>query len=349
MLREQALQCLRKEAEAADRFAGIVMFHSIAGGTGSGLGSHLCEDFNDLYPAAYKLAVSVAPFSAGEIPVQYYNALLTTAALQEHVDGIVLLDNSRVMKVLSSAATARKVSGGVTMEDMNLYMTYCLSGAFLPLSRRRDEYTKDYAARTGQVAKPSKPGASKLVHVPFDVSDVITTVCPDAATKFTDAYTSMLPFVDRDDRTWEQHAKSIVEHAGTRDLRRRPVQSALSMITVRGAGFSDERDRVMKITSRAYAAVKWNSSGTSWRFSDNGLLSHGLNRCISAVGNRSNICSLLHRIALRSRSMFDARAYVHHYERFGCGKENFLAAFETLRTVVDSYNEWFGFDEMVCL
>ena len=40
-LHEQAIECLRKEAEKADYYLGTVLTHSLAGGTGSGLGSRL--------------------------------------------------------------------------------------------------------------------------------------------------------------------------------------------------------------------------------------------------------------------------------------------------------------------
>ena len=36
-LMEQTLECLRKEAERLDMFSGTVLFHSLAGGTGSGM------------------------------------------------------------------------------------------------------------------------------------------------------------------------------------------------------------------------------------------------------------------------------------------------------------------------
>lgn len=38
---------LRKRAEAADYFRGAFLFHSLAGGTGSGLGSRLIESYRD--------------------------------------------------------------------------------------------------------------------------------------------------------------------------------------------------------------------------------------------------------------------------------------------------------------
>lgn len=41
MLFEKAMEMLRIKAEGADYFKGTLLFHSLAGGTGSGLGSRL--------------------------------------------------------------------------------------------------------------------------------------------------------------------------------------------------------------------------------------------------------------------------------------------------------------------
>lgn len=47
---EDVLEILQREAEGSDSLEGFVMCHSIAGGTGSGLGSYFLERLNDLHP-----------------------------------------------------------------------------------------------------------------------------------------------------------------------------------------------------------------------------------------------------------------------------------------------------------
>jgi tubulin gamma len=66
---ERALESLRKEAESADYFLGTVMTHSLAGGTGSGLGSRLLEEYKDTFGKAYLMTVSIWPNPAGETPL----------------------------------------------------------------------------------------------------------------------------------------------------------------------------------------------------------------------------------------------------------------------------------------
>jgi hypothetical protein len=63
------MEALRKEAELADYFLGTVMVHSLAGGTGSGLGSRLLEEYRDQFGKSYLMTVSIWPSMAGETPL----------------------------------------------------------------------------------------------------------------------------------------------------------------------------------------------------------------------------------------------------------------------------------------
>ena len=78
-LHEGAMEALRKEAEQADYFLGTVMTHSLAGGTGSGLGSRLLHEYRDYFGKAYLMTVSVWPSMTGETPLQHYNTCFSMA------------------------------------------------------------------------------------------------------------------------------------------------------------------------------------------------------------------------------------------------------------------------------
>jgi len=76
---EQTMEALRKEAEQADFFMGTVMTNSLAGGTGSGLGSRLMEEYRDHFGKSYLMTVNVWPSSLGETPLQHYNTCFSLA------------------------------------------------------------------------------------------------------------------------------------------------------------------------------------------------------------------------------------------------------------------------------
>jgi tubulin gamma len=70
---------------------GFMLLHSIAGGTGSGLGSYLLERMNDRYPKKLIQTYSVFPDSqgVGDVVVTPYNSILALRRLTENADSVV--------------------------------------------------------------------------------------------------------------------------------------------------------------------------------------------------------------------------------------------------------------------
>lgn len=68
-----------------------MMTHSVAGGTGSGLGSYLLERLNDRFPKKLVQTYSVFPNQeeTSDVVVQPYNTLLTMKRLTQHADSVV--------------------------------------------------------------------------------------------------------------------------------------------------------------------------------------------------------------------------------------------------------------------
>lgn len=52
---------MRKEAEKSDCLQGFQMFHSLGGGTGSGLGTLLLSKIREEFPDRIIMAISVVP------------------------------------------------------------------------------------------------------------------------------------------------------------------------------------------------------------------------------------------------------------------------------------------------
>lgn len=68
-----------------------MLLHSIAGGTGSGLGSFLLERLNDRFPKKLMQTYSVFPDSqsGGGVVVHPYNSLLALRRLTQNADSVV--------------------------------------------------------------------------------------------------------------------------------------------------------------------------------------------------------------------------------------------------------------------
>ena len=79
---------------------GFMLTHSIAGGTGSGLGSFLLERLNDKFPKKLIQTYSVFPNAQeGDVVVQPYNSLLTLKRLVNHADSVIVLDNGALARI----------------------------------------------------------------------------------------------------------------------------------------------------------------------------------------------------------------------------------------------------------
>ncbi|PVG01838.1 tubulin-domain-containing protein [Serendipita vermifera] len=97
---EEVMEMIDREAEGSDSLEGFMLMHSIAGGTGSGLGSFVLERLNDRFPKKLIQTYSVFPNHAEpDVVVQPYNSLLTLRRLVDHADSVVVLDNGALARI----------------------------------------------------------------------------------------------------------------------------------------------------------------------------------------------------------------------------------------------------------
>ena len=92
---------VEREAEGSDSLEGFILTHSIAGGTGSGLGSFIIEKLNDRFPKKITQTYSVFPNTdqTSDVVVQPYNSMLTLKRLCLNVDSTIVLDNTALNKI----------------------------------------------------------------------------------------------------------------------------------------------------------------------------------------------------------------------------------------------------------
>lgn len=72
-----------------------MLLHSIAGGTGSGLGSYLLERLSDRFPKKLIQTYSVFPDNeVGGVLVHPYNSILSMRRLVQNADSVVCVATS---------------------------------------------------------------------------------------------------------------------------------------------------------------------------------------------------------------------------------------------------------------
>lgn len=102
-LQEEIFDIIDREADGSDSLEGFVLCHSIAGGTGSGMGSYIMERLSDHFPKKLVQTYSVFPNQdeISDVVVQPYNSLLTLRRLTSCADCVVVLDNTALNRIAS--------------------------------------------------------------------------------------------------------------------------------------------------------------------------------------------------------------------------------------------------------
>lgn len=96
---ESITEAIRYEAEACDSLLGFHLFHSLGGGTGSGLGSLILNEIHDEYPDQIISTFSIFPskkINFNNCYTEPYNCILSLNQLDQTTDEIFYFDNEKL-------------------------------------------------------------------------------------------------------------------------------------------------------------------------------------------------------------------------------------------------------------
>lgn len=129
--KEGIVDKVRKELESCDHFEGFLLLMSLAGGTGSGLGTATATLLQDSFgglSGRTSVCQAVWPHSSGEVILQNYNTLLSIAHLHQVSDAVILHFND----ILHHICKKRLNLPEVTFADMNRLIAHHLSSVLAP-------------------------------------------------------------------------------------------------------------------------------------------------------------------------------------------------------------------------
>ncbi|KAL4958649.1 tubulin-domain-containing protein [Aspergillus stella-maris] len=124
VVQEEVFDMIDREADGSDSLEGFMFLHSIAGGTGSGLGSFLLERMNDRFPKKLIQTYSVFPDNqAADVVVNPYNSLLALRRLTQNADSVVVLDNAALSKIVADRLHVQEPSFQQTNQLVSTVMS----------------------------------------------------------------------------------------------------------------------------------------------------------------------------------------------------------------------------------
>ena len=363
---EMSMEQIRKEAEQNDRFQGTILWHSVGGGTGSGLGTKIAETLRDTYAKGNILTISILPDLTTESPLLNYNTLFSTSCLSDIVDGQILFKNNDVLSSMNYLLNGKgnRTSGNITnmfqMEDINSYIARTLSDVLFPQDIIDTDF---YTAHLDKVSRK-----------PFDLGSFLSTLCPIWDLKLLNIYSSC-PAMPRkrntEAREWRSVLDTFVNIVPKFDDTRQRIK------TISTYTYLNKKKHVVKISSTKSSKRKSNNiirrkkknnnkkidktydellpklakiyKYTSW-YPDNMMMKfHNISRSygkpasgdnvsIACCSNSSKNTTTLRRLNYSCRNMYNAKAYVHWYSRYGIENTDFEIAMDKIETIVQSYN-----------
>ncbi|KAH9842088.1 Tubulin gamma chain, partial [Teratosphaeria destructans] len=124
---DEVLDMIDREADGSDSLEGFMLLHSIAGGTGSGLGSFLLERLNDRFPKkliqTYSVFPDTLPNTSSDVVVQPYNSLLALRRLTQNADAVVVLDNGALSRIAADTLHVQEPSFQQTNQLVSTVMS----------------------------------------------------------------------------------------------------------------------------------------------------------------------------------------------------------------------------------
>jgi tubulin alpha len=108
---DDSLNSIRKLVEESELFQGFFINMSLAGGTGSGLGSRLFEEICCQYGKKPKMGfVHLPSENLISLPVEQINTLLSVYSLLEHSDACVLFDNESLYNICKQKLEIERIN-----------------------------------------------------------------------------------------------------------------------------------------------------------------------------------------------------------------------------------------------
>lgn len=319
----EVIELVRKEVEKCDRFGGFFVLMSLAGGTGSGVGSYLLQILHDLYSQSPILNSVVLPYSAGEVAVQNYNAILTLSGIISNADASILLHNDHLHKICKHLLAIPKVS----FKDLNKVAAHDLGSLFQPSVKSNKSSSMIHNILTAS----SSHSCFKFLNL-----KTVPHIAEQSVNYSTFNWNGLIKRIrqmhitnSHIDEGMNWHIDDTGKLSFPKSLSNLLILRGKDSNTIDSTEFQSMRDKrfyVPWIPHRERCPI-WTCSRPYMAYEKSATLLTNGGYCVSGLNN----------IVQRGWDMFSAKAYVHQYTKYGLEQEDFLNAFIKIENVLKNY------------
>ncbi|XP_044057156.1 tubulin delta chain [Siniperca chuatsi] len=333
--RDVVEELVRREVERCDRLAGLMAMMSVAGGTGSGVGTYVTQCLRDIYPKSFILNHLTWPYGTGEVIVQNYNSVLTLAHLYQLSDAILVHENDTVHRICSQLLNIKHISFG----DVNRVIAHQL-GSVLQPALTADSHGVYSRNPVGELV------SALACHPEYKLLSVCTIPqMPSSSIAYSTFnwpgplrhLRQMLISNTKMEEGIDWQVRAPAGSGGTRSLTGPSFNTSLAnLLILRGkdvysaetGGFED-----------AALYTSWLSSEAAFSLWKSPVPFNKYEKSATLVSNSQALLRPLDNMVGKAWNMFASRAYIHQYVKFGISEEDFLDSFTSLEQVISSYSQ----------
>lgn len=333
--RDAVEELVRREVERCDRLAGLIAMMSVAGGTGSGVGTYVTQCLRDIYPSSFILNHLTWPYGTGEVIVQNYNSVLTLAHLYQLSDAILVHENDTVHRICSRLLNIKHIS----FSDVNRVIAHQL-GSILQPALTADSHGAYSRNPLGELV------SALACHPEYKLLSVCTI--PQMASSSIAYSTFSWPGLLKHLR---QMLISNTKMEEGIDWQVRPPADSGRSRSLTGGSFNTSLANLLILRGKdVYSAetggiddpalyTSWLSSKEAFSLWKSPVPFNKYEKSATLVSNSQALLRPLDDMVGKAWNMFASRAYIHQYIKFGISEEDFLDSFTSLEQVISSYSQ----------
>jgi len=324
---EDVIDIIRKESEKADMVQGFQLFHSLGGGTGSGMGTLLLLKIRDAYPDKITCTYSVFPSpKVSDTVVEPYNAVLSSHQLLENSDETFIVDNEALYNIMHNVLKKQsveykvlnkliaKVTCGVTA---SIRFPGLLNGDLRKLGVNLVPFPRLHFFLVAYAPLESSDAASKNT---VKVKDLTTQV--QSARNF---YSN----VKADDGKYLAVALTFrgkEKEQGSKQkggLSTKEVDDAVKLFQEKGSQNGAFTDWIPNNIKSGIVTVPDSSADLS----------------ATSIGNTTALKGIFQRLATQFGAMYRRKAFLHWYKGEGMDEMEFQEADKNVRDLITEYQD----------
>jgi len=311
---ESVLDRVRLEIEQCDAAQGFQIFHSLGGGTGSGMGTLLLLKIRDAYPDRITCTYSVYPSpKVSDTVVEPYNAVLSSHQLLENSDETFIIDNEALYNINYNILKNQQP----TYEELNNLIAQSTCGITCSLRF------------PGKLNGDLRKLGVNLVPFPR-LHFFLVSQAPLLSKKSS----SMTSLNIRELTTQAYSARNFFSNVRPED-----GKYMAGSFTFRGALSTQEVDETMEKLNQKNADdfVEWIPNNLKNQI----ITAPPTGSCMSAtyVANTTALKGIFQRLATQFGAMYRRKAFLHWYKGEGMDEMEFQEADKNVRDLITEYQD----------